>query len=107
MSKTVGERVYEIRSALGPDSRHEMPQREFAALVNQTAKRLKKDVSWTDSTVVRVEKNERRLQLEEAEVIATLDPQKRGAPWVAFGVVTAEADVMPDPAQKASRRSRA
>jgi transcriptional regulator with XRE-family HTH domain len=84
--QSIGERVYEIRSALGPDARHEMSQKAFAELVNATAKRAKiKIATFVDSTITRIEKGERRLQVEEIELIASMDPLKRGKTWLAFG----------------------
>lgn len=87
MAETPGDRVYQVRRALGPDSRHEMSQRAFADLLNATAKKARLDLNFTDSTITRLETGERRLQLEEAELIAMIDPLERGKIWLAFGPI--------------------
>lgn len=84
-NQTVGQRVYEVRRALGPDTRHEMSQRAFAELLNATAKKQGMNLTFTDSTITRIEKGERRLQLDEAELMALVDPMERGKVWIAFG----------------------
>lgn len=85
--ETTGDRVYQVRRALGPDARHELSQRAFADLLNRAARKARVDLSFTDSTITRIEKNERRLQLDEAELIASVDPLQRGKVWLAFGPI--------------------
>lgn len=82
---SAGYRVYLVRRALGPDPRHEMPQRQFADVLNAKAKELKKGSRFDSSIVTRLEKNERRLQLDEVEVIAAVDPLGRSRAWLAWG----------------------
>lgn len=97
MTQTVGVRVYEIRRALGPDPRHEMPTRAFAELLNAKGEALGVEISLDSSAITRIEKGERRLQLEEVPVVAAVDPLKRGAEWLAWG--ERQAVEMPDPAK--------
>lgn len=85
----IGRRVYEIRRALGPDHRHEMPQRAFAELLNQTAARLipRADdrTNYDSSIVTRLEKGERKANVYDIIAIAAVDPDLRGKLWLAWG----------------------
>lgn len=90
-NETPGVRVYEVRRALGPDARHEMSQRAFAALLTRTAKRLRLESRYDSSTVARLESGERRLHLDDVEAIAAVDPLKRGKLWLGWGTLSEEA----------------
>lgn len=83
-----GHRCYEVRRALGPDPRHEMPQRAFAELLNARAEALlaEEDRPRYDSSVIaRIEKGDRRATVIDTVLIADVDPQARGWAWVAIG----------------------
>ncbi|NUO62683.1 MAG: helix-turn-helix transcriptional regulator [Gemmatimonadaceae bacterium] len=88
MSETVGQRVYLIRSALGPDVRTELSLREFAELLNRVSGK-----SFDPSELSKMERGKRGVSLDDVAVIASVDPERRGRYWLAWG---AEADAFVD-----------
>lgn len=85
----IGHRVYEVRRALGPDARHEMPQRQFAELLNERAATLFPDPAdrprYDSSVIARIEKGERRATVPDITLVADVDPQRRGKLWLGWG----------------------
>ena len=77
--QTVGERVYLIREALGT-RRDPMPLDRFAELI-----RDRTGFIYDKSTLSRMETGERKVSLEDVEVLAVVDPLERGRAWLAFG----------------------
>jgi hypothetical protein len=80
MPGSVGERIYEVRRALGADSRTELPLRAFAKLLEAHTGR-----PWYSIELSRMERNLRGVSLEEIDAIAFLDPDRRGREWLAWG----------------------
>lgn len=71
-----------------------MPQREFADLLNAKAPELGLKGGYDSSAIARLEKNERRLHLDDITVIAAVDPKQRGREWLGWGTQ----GEMPNPA---------
>ena len=80
MSENRGERVYSIRRALGPDPRTEMALREFAELLNERAGKVVFDAS----ELSKIERGKRKLSIDAAVLIASVDPLNRGFTWLAI-----------------------
>lgn len=84
----VGHRIYEVRSALGPNDRHEMPQRAFAELLNAAAEELIADEeerpTYDSSVIARLEAGKRRASVYDITVVAAVDPLRRGVVWLAW-----------------------
>lgn len=74
-----GERVAEIRDALG------LSGEAFATLLQKRLHALGVGRNYDKFKVSRMESGGRKLTIEEAAVIADLDPSKRGAVWLVFG----------------------
>lgn len=79
MASATGERVYEIREALGT-RRRPLSQDAFAALLTKQGGR-----TYYGSEFSLIEKNEKRLTLDDVAAIAALDPERRGKYWLAWG----------------------
>lgn len=117
MGEPTPDRVYEIRRLLGPDRRHELPQEEFAKLLNAKAKELGLDLFFDSSKITRIEKHGRALSQHELLVIAGVDPLHRGPSWlagwddrptymrVAEGVEIAGEEARPGPKEKPAKRA--
>lgn len=96
---SIGHRIYEVRRALGPDARHEMPQRAFARLLNETAERLypreeDRQGDYDSSVIARLEAGERRITVQDITVVAVVDLLQRGLLWLCW-------DVRDDPTRRA------
>jgi hypothetical protein len=82
----IGHRIYEVRRDLGPDARHEMPQRAFAALLNEKAAELYPDKdtrsNYDSSVVTRMEKGLRRITVQDVVIVAAVDKKRRGVLWL-------------------------
>jgi hypothetical protein len=75
-----------------------MSQRRFAELLNAKAQEIRLDVAFDGSAITRIEKGERRLQLDEVTVIAAVDPEARGREWLAWPpIATIEQPDIPAP----------
>ena len=75
--ETRGERVYLIREALGT-RRDPMPIPKFVELIHDTT-----GIVYDKSAISRMETGERKVSLEDIEVLAQVDPLKRGKVWLA------------------------
>jgi hypothetical protein len=80
MGETEGERVFLIRVALG-SLREPLKQKDFAKLVSRAAGKR-----FDPTKISRIESGGQRMSLDDAEAFAAVDPLKRGAPWIAYGV---------------------
>jgi len=77
---TRGERIKAIREARDED------QERFAAAFNALAHQMGlRGVKYDTTKLSRTETNGRPLKLDEAVVIAELDPRRRGLEWLAVG----------------------
>lgn len=92
--ETVHDRVFMIRAALGENRRRPLSQRAFAVLLTDRAKAMGKAVAFDESMIGRTETS-RVPDVDEVEVIASVDPEDRGAAWLAWG--GSPAAVLPDP----------
>ena len=90
MGDTEGERLFLIRAALGRGIRKPMPQRDFAELLAQQRGR-----SYDASKISMIEQGKQRMSIDDAEDFAAVDPEKRGAPWVVFGIVATKGTTTP------------
>ena len=98
VAETPGIRLYLIRLACGDGVRHAERAEEFLERV-----RKKTGQEIHPSVLSRLEGGRRRLQLDEAEAFAAVDPLKRGPAWLAFGNARfPETDVTP-PSSNAGR----
>jgi hypothetical protein len=79
MTDTPAKRVYAIRLARGDGWKVAEPMDVFAAAMTAVGKGR-----YDSSKVSRIESGERKVSIEDAEVLAAVDPLKRGAAWVAF-----------------------
>ncbi len=79
MKATVGDRVREIREAL------DQKQPKFAQTLTAAAKRLGIDATYDNTQVSKMEVGRREVTLNDAAVIASVDPSKRGKAWLAWG----------------------
>ena len=78
MSKTIGERLFEIRAACGRTGREPETLDDFAARVLKATKR-----SYNPVTLSLLERMKRRWQVIDVETFAAVDPKKRGPVWLA------------------------
>lgn len=83
----VGDRVRMIREARGEK------QPEFAAAMNGAAKALGVDERYDNTKVSKMEIGGRAVSLDDVRVIASLDPEKRGLLWLAWGDAVAHQSV--------------
>lgn len=82
MSHTVGDRVFDVRKALGT-RRRPMSQAAFARLLTAQGGR-----TYYGSEFTLIETNEKRLMLDDIVAIAAVDPGRRGKLWLAWGETT-------------------
>lgn len=82
---TLGQRIFQVRLALGDGVRKPLSMRDFAALLSRTAGR---EPPYSVSFISRWENGESEPRLDELVLIAHVDPLRRGAPWLAFNVPT-------------------
>lgn len=92
--ETVHDRVFTIRQALGESRRKALSQKAFALLLNERARAMGKSVTFDESKIVRTETT-RVPDVDEVEVIASVDPEDRGASWLAWG--QPRGAILPDP----------
>lgn len=81
MTDTLGKRVFAIRAALG-DGRIPLSQDAFATLLTE---RGKKAYYGPDFSVLERDMKKTPLSIEDIEVIASVDPERRGKYWLAWG----------------------
>ena len=79
--ETIGDRIYAIRRALGPDARTELSLREFARRLHEVSGR-----KFYDIELSKMERGKRGYSIADLEAIAQLDPLNRGPWWIAWGV---------------------
>lgn len=97
---TPGKRLYLIRLALGDGTRKPLPLREFATFVEtQTGQH------YDPSSVSLLERGVQPLSLADCERFAGLDPLRRGAAWLAFGIEP-RGDIAPDPNARRAANDR-
>ena len=101
LGDTEGERLFLIRAALGRGIRKPMPQRDFAELLAGVRGR-----SYDASKISMIEQGKQRMSIDDAEDFAAVDPEKRGAPWVVFGIVTAKGKAPADLQAEADENAR-
>ena len=77
MSETEGDRLFQIRVALGATPRRPESQPAFAERIGYDA-----------STISRIERGEFRMSREFAEAASAADPMKRGPAWLLYGIIT-------------------
>lgn len=87
---TPGQRLYQIRLALGDGVKNAMRIEDFVALVKRVT-----GATYDPSAISRTENGGRKLTLEDAPIFAAVDPRHRGRNWLAWG----------DPPQSAPDRS--
>lgn len=92
--ETVHDRVFTIRQALGENRRRPLSQKAFAALLSERAQAMGKGTKFDESMIGRTETS-RVPDVDEVEVIASVDPLDRGAAWLAWGETRGV--VLPDP----------
>lgn len=80
MTESVGDRIYLIRRALGPNARTELPLREFGELLSRVSGQ-----NYDASELSKMERGKRGISLDDVAVIASVDPLRRGPGWLAFG----------------------
>jgi transcriptional regulator with XRE-family HTH domain len=76
---TTGDRMRSIRELRGEK------QPEFATELTRAAKRLRLDVTYEGSKVSRLESGRQIFTLEDVTIVASVDPEKRGREWLAWG----------------------
>jgi hypothetical protein len=74
-----GARIKQVREALG------MSGDGFAELLEECFRLLGFPASYNKSKVAKMEGGDRKLTVEEAAVIASVDPHTRGIDWLIFG----------------------
>jgi hypothetical protein len=106
---TPGKRVYLIRLALGDGLRSPMPMAEFAALLTERT-----GATYDSSMISKIENEMRKVSLDDADRIASVDPRRRGREWLAWGDAQATPTLNgidrvshPDPDAEPSERERA
>jgi hypothetical protein len=77
-------RVFLVRQALGT-IRRPLAQDRFAELLTLAAQRLGLVAKYYGSTVSDIEAENRTVTLDDARVVAAVDPLRRGEAWLAFG----------------------
>ena len=80
MAGTVGDRVYQIRQALGPNARRPMSQDAFADALTQRGARR-----YYGPEISLIESGKKALTLDDVETIAAMDPERRGKLWLGWG----------------------
>lgn len=96
MPDAVGDRIYEIRRALGPSPRQELSLRDFAERLTVVAGELAargvipEPIRYHASELSRMERGQRGVSLFDVEVLAAIDPAQRGRGWLAFGDAASE-----------------
>lgn len=85
MPETPGERVFLVRQALGT-LRRPCPMEPFAKQLTLAAQRLGLGLRYHPSTISDIEAGNRAVTLDDARVVASVDPLRRGEAWVAFGL---------------------
>jgi hypothetical protein len=78
MAATPGQRVYLIRLAHGDGVKNPMPLAEFVALVKK-----RRGARYDASAISRMENGTRKVTLEDIDVLAPMDPLRRGKAWLA------------------------
>lgn len=78
------DRVFLVRKALG-SFKHPKPMKEFAGMLTAKAQQLGLGLRYHPSTVSDIEAGNRAITLDDAIVVAALDPAERGIEWLAFG----------------------
>jgi hypothetical protein len=89
---TVGQRVYLVRLACGDGVRKAMPMREFADLLSQQGD------AFYASRISDIENSISKPTIDEIDVIARVDPLKRGREWLGWG--DSGGNVIADPPPK-------
>lgn len=86
---TIGDRIRKVRERRGEK------QPEFAAAMNEAAQVLGIADRYDNTKVSKMEIGSRDVTLQDVQVIASIDPEKRGRRWLAWGDTpqTAAADV--------------
>ena len=79
MDDSLGDRVFEVRKALG-DKRKPLSQEAFAALLTERGEKVYYGPDFSN-----VERNKKPLTLEDVAVIASVDPERRGKLWLGWG----------------------
>jgi hypothetical protein len=92
---SVGERVYEVREALGT-RRKPLSQDAFAALLTAQGGR-----TYYGSEFSLIERDAKALTLDDVAVIAAVDPHHRGKLWLAWGEATDSTLQQADPISSA------
>lgn len=101
-SEARGDRVKAIREELG------LIQEKFAAVLNDAARGLRLPAIYHTSKVSKMETGNRGVSLDDAYVVAAVDPQHRGVEWITFGVQGVKkggGTILPTKAQPAKKRS--
>jgi|ERR1041385_5566388 transcriptional regulator with XRE-family HTH domain len=76
-----GKRMRQVRDTRGET------QADFATRLNEKARLRHWPADYTFGDVSQFETNRKYLTFEVAQLIADLDPERRGFEWVVFGVV--------------------
>lgn len=100
---TAGKRIYAVRLALGDGWKKPMTMADFGALLT---KRCKGAVTYDSAKIARLESGERRASIDDVAVIASVDPEKRGREWLAWGMVVESGADFPAEKPAAKKRSR-
>jgi hypothetical protein len=85
MTDTPAKRVYAIRLARGDGWKVPESMEAFAEAMTAVGRKRRPELRYDSSKVSRIESGDRKVSIEDAEVLAAVDPLKRGAAWVAFG----------------------
>lgn len=83
-----GKRVQEIQRDCGFDENNI----GFARLLNESAERLGLEPAWHPTRLSKVRNGTQDLSVEDATVIAYVDPQQRGWTWISFGVAAGDGE---------------
>jgi hypothetical protein len=90
MTEGIGDRVYAIRRALGPDARRPMAQDAFAELLTAQGGRR-----FYGPEISLIERGRKDLSLLDALVIMAVDPLRRTLDWLAGELPPATASPEP------------
>jgi transcriptional regulator with XRE-family HTH domain len=85
LGESRGDRVRLVREALG------LQQTEFTERLNQMAEALGIESRYDFTKVSKMEVGTRKVSLDDAIVLAELDPKRRGVRWMATGIAVAPA----------------
>lgn len=77
MADTPGKRLYQIRLACGDGARKPETLKKFAARVKAKAK-----VVYHTNALSLLERDEQGWKIEDARILARVDPRRRGAVWL-------------------------